>query len=106
MGCNRCVLSFELTGKAALRYTPAGVPVIEGEGRHQSEQPGGLVPRIVDFLIQWMAVGALAETMDRLPLGSGVRGEGYLAASRRGGKMLRLCLETIAIESETERVVS
>jgi len=100
---NRCQLTFEIVGCAGLRYTPAGVPVLEGIGWHRSQQSSGLGVREVDFRFTWLALGALAEAMSRLPLGSCVHGQGYLAASRRGRKALRLCLESIEPDRESER---
>lgn len=57
---NRLILTAIVVREEALRYTPAGVPVLEIWLRHQSQQQEANVNRTVRCEIQAMMVGETA----------------------------------------------
>ncbi|WP_438438625.1 primosomal replication protein N [Hydrogenophilus thermoluteolus] len=91
MGANRCRLTFDVTARDALRYTPAGLAVSEGEGWHRSMQCEVGRTREVDFRFHWVAMGEVATVMDALPMGAEVTGEGF---SRHDAKAVGSCSST------------
>ncbi len=76
-----------------LRYTPAGIPVLDLVLDHQSEvtEAGGI--RKVSFTVPAIALGDLALMLADLPLGTSLRIEGFLAPVRKGSRRLRIHLQ-------------
>ncbi|MFN4022321.1 MAG: primosomal replication protein N [Hydrogenophilus thermoluteolus] len=103
MGANRCRLTFDVTARDALRYTPAGLAVSEGEGWHRSMQCEVGRTREVDFRFHWVAMGEVATVMDALPMGAEVTVEGFFAARRKGGRQLQLHLTAVQWHQDEER---
>lgn len=64
----------------ALRYTPAGVPVIEFRMAHHSRQIEAGVPRRVDCEMACIAIGPCALLMQSARLGNDLTVKGFLAA--------------------------
>ncbi len=83
-------LDGEVIERGVVRYTPAGVPVVDCRLRHRSEQIEAGLPRIVEFEIAAVALGDLAAQMHRIKPGAAVELEGFLAPSRRGSGNLTL----------------
>lgn len=67
-----------------MRYTPANVPVIDLELRHESQVVEAGHPRQVSMSLRAKAVGDLAHRLDRLPLGSAFVATGFLSPHRNG----------------------
>ena len=65
-----------------LRYTPAGVPVINLVLEHESTQTELDTPRLVKLQLKAVAFGALAETLSRQGLESVLQFQGFLANAR------------------------
>ncbi len=97
-GCNRLVISGQLTELGSLRYTPAGVERIEMKLRHISTQreAGGM--RQVQCEITVLALGEAARQAVRLEVGQQVRAEGFLA--QRSLRSLQLVMHMDKIELE------
>jgi primosomal replication protein N len=82
---NRLLLSARLVQREALRHTPAGLPALDVQLLHASEQPQDGPPRKLSFSLKALAIGA-AHTgrLAALPLGQEARFAGFLAPSRNG----------------------
>ena len=75
--------------KIALRYTPAGVAVLEASFRHEGAviEAGG--ERKLAFEFSAIALGAVAQALDREPLGATMTLEGFIAPrTRRSTRLL------------------
>ena len=78
-----------LVERSAIRYTPAGVPVVEAQLQHQSqvEEAGG--SRTLDFAFGAIALGPVARRLAAESLGSAVEVTGFVAPrSRRSTRLL------------------
>lgn len=84
--------------RKALRYTPAGVPVVECVIGHQSEQIEAGSPRRVECEIPAIALGDTARWIQDAAPGMSVRLGGFLAARSKSSKQLRLHVTTIEFE--------
>lgn len=92
---NRLAIDATLATRDALRHTPAGLPAIDAVLVHRSEQPEAGGRRQVECEIAAVAFGAVAETIARLPAGSAVRCEGFVARRWRTGLTLALHVDRI-----------
>jgi len=73
----------------ALRYTPAGLPVVEMLLDHASDVVEAGQPRHVAFQFSALALGEMALLLADAPLGAQLRLQGFLAAARKGsGKIV------------------
>lgn len=79
-----------MTGREPLRYTPAGIAVIDAVLAHQSVQHEAGHDRQVEFDLPVRFAGDQAELVGRLPLGAQIEVQGFLAPRRKGSKSLRL----------------
>ena len=95
LSVNLVRLSGQLIERKALRYTPAGVPVSEFRIGHQSEQIEAGLLRRVECELAVIALGVPARLVQELPLGAGVRIEGFLAARSRNSRQPTLHVNTI-----------
>lgn len=77
---NRTELTGTLQDRGHLRYTPAGIPVIEFRIAHRSEQNEASVSRRVECEIACIALGATALLLQEASPGSGVAVSGFLAS--------------------------
>ena len=81
---NTLKLTARITELNAQRYTPAGIPaadlLLDHEG--ESEETGQM--RKVTLSVKAVALGSLAETICKLPIGSRHLFTGFLAATRNG----------------------
>jgi primosomal replication protein N len=83
-GVNRTDLSASIAELHALRYTPAGLPALDFRLEHESAvQEAGLI-RQVKVSVKAVAIGAIAERVQRQPVGSVWRFSGFLATPRNG----------------------
>ncbi|MFT3960700.1 primosomal replication protein N [Propionivibrio sp.] len=94
-GLNRVELTGTLIERKALRFTPAGVPVMECVIGHCSEQVEAGSPRRVECEIPAIALGDSARWMQDAAAGTTMRMTGFLAARSRNSKQLRLHVTTI-----------
>ena len=87
---NRVTLAAQLQAKAALRYTPAGLPVIDLSLRHAATITEAQLPRQLDFEITAVALGDAAQRLERVALGTALQLDGFLAPRSRRSKTLVL----------------
>ena len=81
---NQLVLSACIAEANALRYTPAGIPALDLRLGHGSEAARAGQPRQVKVAVKAVALGAMAETLGKRPIGSTGRFTGFLATPRNG----------------------
>ena len=85
---NQLKLVASVSEKTALRYTPAGIPIVSGTLRHISKQKQAAVEREVDLEIFALAAGDISQQFQDLPLGSVTVFSGFLARKTRNSKSL------------------
>ena len=79
---NQLVLTARIAEVSPLRYTPAGLPVLELRLEHESEQVEAGTPRTVKTSVKSIAVGLMAERMGHQALDSCWLFKGFLATTR------------------------
>jgi primosomal replication protein N len=75
---NQFILTAALVAKEALRYTPAGLPVIECQLEHSGEVQEAGMARQVKMSISAIAIGSVHEKLNEIGLGKVVRFGGFL----------------------------
>ncbi len=75
-----------VTGLQSLRYTPAGVPVVEFRLAHESERAEAGAMRKVRAEIDAVAFEAQARLLAAGPMGRLLKAEGFLCAKSRQSK--------------------
>jgi len=87
---NRIRLQARVVERSALRYTPAGLAVVELRLGHRGAQVEAGSERHLEFELSALAVGALAQTLSAVALGTALDLEGFVAPARRGSRYLRV----------------
>ncbi|GAA5234657.1 primosomal replication protein N [Verticiella sediminum] len=93
---NRLQLIASVLECQPLRYTPAGVPVLEMQLEHGGTVTEAGHDRQVELTITAIALGDLARMLASTPMGTTLRVEGFLAPTRKGSSRLRLHLQQAA----------
>ncbi len=75
-------MSATLVERAALRYTPAGLPALDLSLQHESEVSEDGQPRKVSMEIKALAIGAITKVLLALDLGTASSYGGFLTSSR------------------------
>jgi primosomal replication protein N len=83
---NRVEISGVVAELKALRYTPAGIPVVEFRLRHQSERIEAGATRQVEAEIDAVAFETQARMIAGGTLGRSLKAEGFLCAKSRRSK--------------------
>lgn len=96
MNGNRLELSGEVIEIAALRYTPAGIPVLGFTLHHTSQQNEAGMVRKAECEVSAVIMGPLAERTKGLSAGQAVRVSGFLA--RRSLKSTQLVMHVNELE--------
>ena len=94
---NWLVLAGEVTEVAALRYTPAGIPLLALTLKHVSQQSEAGMKRQVECEVPAIAMAKLAEQASGLKLGSVVRVAGFLAKKSLNSPRLVLHINELEI---------
>jgi primosomal replication protein N len=81
---NRLVLAATLIERAAMRYTPAGLPALDLVLKHESEVSEDGQARKVSMDIRARAIGGITRQVGALTLGSSATFAGFLASGRNG----------------------
>ncbi|MCM5572131.1 primosomal replication protein N [Burkholderiaceae bacterium FT117] len=87
---NEIRLTGELVGRETLRYTPAGIPILDARLAHRSEVTQAGQRRQVEFDIALSFSGPAAQRADGLRLGQAIAAFGFLAPRRKLSKTLVL----------------
>ena len=86
---NQLRIRAKAVAKSALRYTPAGVAVLEANFEHEGNVTEAAAERRLAFEFSAIALGAVAQALDRVPLGALMTLEGFIAPrSRRTTRLL------------------
>jgi primosomal replication protein N len=91
-----------LIEREALRYTPAGVPMVGLRLSHSSTQREAGADRQVELEIAAVAADAVALRMSRVPLGASLQVCGFLAPRRRSARSLVLHVTEFELVASTE----
>ncbi len=82
---NRLVLTAQLVERAAVRYTPAGLPALDLSLKHESEVSQDGTPRKVSMEIRARAIGEeITRRLAQLEIGSTHGFAGFLGSQRNG----------------------
>ena len=81
---NRLVLTAEVIERSAMRYTPAGLPVLDLSLKHESELTHNGQTRRVALEIKARGIGDITRPLERLELGSSHGFAGFLGPQRNG----------------------
>jgi primosomal replication protein N len=81
---NAFVLSAAVAQIAAQRYTPAGIPALDLQLEHESEQIEAGQSRKVKLNLRAVALGPTAETLAKAPIGKQAKFKGFLASANNG----------------------
>ncbi|MEA5098381.1 MAG: primosomal replication protein N [Burkholderiaceae bacterium] len=85
---NRFQLVASIAERDALRYTPAGVPIVSAKLLHNSKQVEAEIERLVEFEISAIASGEIAGRFNQTELGTTCQFTGFLARKNRNSKSL------------------
>lgn len=85
---NRLLLSATLVGRAAERYTPAGLLCLDLSLKHESELSEDGQPRKVSMEMRAVAIGAVTQALRTLALGSSSLYAGFVTGARNGRGLL------------------
>ncbi|MGQ0596750.1 primosomal replication protein N [Aquabacterium sp.] len=85
---NRVLISAQIIERSVLRYTPAGLPALDVVLQHESEVTEAQLPRKVKLDIKAVAIGPIAEQLNRKPVGVPLSIAGFLGAPRNGRGVL------------------
>ena len=80
---NEVALSGELTAIEPLRYTPAGIPLLNFRLLHRSQQAEAGVKRQVECEVNGVAMAEVAVALSRLKPGQAARVKGFLNRRNR-----------------------
>jgi primosomal replication protein N len=76
-------LSARVAAREVLRYSPGGVPILGLTLEHQSRMAEADAPRVVDLTIEAVAIGKVAQALDRVQPGRMLTVRGFLANRSR-----------------------
>lgn len=85
---NRFSLIACIVERDVLRYTPAGIPIVNAKLQHGSEQVEAGVPRRIEFEMAALAAGEISGRFGQAELGAVFQFTGFLARKSRNGKNL------------------
>ncbi|HBI84043.1 primosomal replication protein N [Orrella sp. NBD-18] len=92
---NRLDVLGQVSELSPVRYTPAGIPVLEFLISHQSEVTEAGHPRQLAFVLPVLAMGDLVRMAVTMGLGQTVRIQGFLAPVRKDSPRFRLHAQQI-----------
>jgi primosomal replication protein N len=81
---NRLLLSAQLVERAALRYTPAGLPALDVALKHESELTEDGQPRKVSMEMTAVAIGEVTRVLAAMSLGDAAVFAGFITSARNG----------------------
>ncbi|MEY8688620.1 MAG: primosomal replication protein N [Leptothrix sp. (in: b-proteobacteria)] len=88
---NQVLLTAQLIERAAMRYTPAGLPALDVRLAHASQVDHAGQPRQISMEIHATAIGDIALELNRMEVGASAEFTGFLGKQRSGkGVMLHL----------------
>lgn len=85
---NELKLVASIAEREALRYTPAGIPIVAARLFHSSQQVEAGIARLVEFEIAAIAAGEISGRFNQVELGNPMWFTGFLARKNRNSKSL------------------
>lgn len=85
---NELLLIAGIAERDALRYTPAGIPIVGGILKHGSQQAEAGIARQVEFEISALVAGEISSRFVDAELGGVYRFKGFLARKNRNSKAI------------------
>lgn len=85
---NRAEIAGVIAKRGALRFTPAGLPALDVWIEHESSAEEAGQPRQVRLSLKAVALGAVAERLDRHGAGTRWRFAGFLASPRQSRQVV------------------
>jgi primosomal replication protein N len=74
--------------REVIRYTPAGLPIVNAVLQHSSQQVEAGIARMTEFEIAAVAAGEISGRFSQAPLGGSYEFSGFLARKSRNSKSL------------------
>lgn len=102
---NRLQLVACIVERDIVRFTPAGVPVVTALLRHCSQQTEAETKRLVELEIPAMAIGKIANELDKLESGQIQCFTGFLAKKTRNNKSLVFHITDIVSLTEQNKLL-
>ncbi|MTV37866.1 primosomal replication protein N [Duganella radicis] len=72
----------------AIRYTPAGMPIVNAVLQHRSQQMEAGIARLTEFEVSAVAAGEISGRFHQAPLGGMYQFSGFLSKKSRNSKSL------------------
>ncbi len=94
----------EIVEREVMRYSPAGIPIINAKLQHASQQEEAGVLRQVEVEIHALAAGDLASRLEQVPLNAKCLFQGFLAKRSYRSKSLVFHIIDISVSSQTEHL--
>lgn len=94
---NRWRVTGLVVNKAPLRYTPAGLAVVEFSLDHEEVVDQAGLPRQIEFEVPVLVMGDLAQMWQTVTLNQALEVEGFLAPLRKGSPRWRLHADQIRL---------
>lgn len=85
---NRLLLSAQLVDRAAMRYTPAGLPALDVGLKHESELSENGMLRKVSMEMRAVAIGEVTQSLAAMALGDAAMFAGFVTSARNGRGLL------------------
>jgi len=92
---NEAVIGGRLLKRSAIRYTPAGVPIVDFVIAHSSVQNEAGTKRKVVCDVDAVAVGEMAVSIDRVKINQSLQVKGFLARNSVGNTKLMLRVTSV-----------
>jgi primosomal replication protein N len=90
---NEVFLTVSIAERKALRYTPAGLPALDLGLHHESNVVEASQPRKVACDFKAVAIGPVAEQLNRTDIGAVLLVKGFLGMARNGRSVLLHIIE-------------
>ncbi len=74
--------------REVLRFTPAGMPIVNAVLQHSSQQMEAGIARLTEFEVAALAAGEISGKFSQAALGGAYRFTGFLAKKSRNSKSL------------------
>lgn len=85
---NHLQLRGVLVERKPMRYTPAGIPILNLTLEHRSQVVEAGISRQVEMSVPALAAGKLAAVLERKTLGAALNAQGFLAPRSRNSRTL------------------
>jgi len=85
---NQFQIDAAIAEREAIRYTPAGIPIVSARLQHSSQQTEAGISRLVKFEIAAVAAGEISGRFAQAELDTAYRFNGFMARKNRNSRSL------------------